>query len=62
MPKKEVIRNGKKVTIHLPYPKGDTASARVGNYRAPVDTAGMDAEMKATMGFKKAKPGKKKGR
>ena len=26
-------------------------SAKVGNYRAPVDTAGMDAEMKRTMGF-----------
>ncbi len=53
MPKKEVVRNGKKVTIRLPYPKGDTASAKVGNYRAPVDTSGMDAEMKATMGFGK---------
>ena len=26
-------------------------SAKVGNYRAPVDTTGMDAEMKRTMGF-----------
>ena len=26
-------------------------SAKVGNYRAPVDTVGMDAEMKRTMGF-----------
>ncbi len=40
--------------------KGDTASAKVGNYRAPVDTAGMDAEMKATMGIRRAKPGKKR--
>jgi hypothetical protein len=30
-------------------------SAKVGNYRAPVDTVGMDAEMKETMGFGKKK-------
>ena len=58
MPKKEVVRNGKKVTIKLPYP-----AAKVGNYRAPVDTAGMDESMKQTMGFgKKAARGKKKGK
>ena len=36
-------------------------SARVGNYRAPVDTVGMDESMKQTMGFGKkaaAKPRK----
>lgn len=33
-------------------------SAKVGNYRAPVDTVGMDPEMKRTMGFGKRKKGK----
>lgn len=28
-------------------------SARAGNYRAPVDTAGMDSAMKETLGLKK---------
>jgi len=32
-------------------------SGKVGNYRAPVDTAGMDPKMKELMGF-----GKKKGK
>lgn len=32
-------------------------SGKVGNYRAPVDTAGMDPKMKDLMGF-----GKKKGK
>jgi hypothetical protein len=36
-------------------------SAKVGNYRAGVDTVGMDAEMKATMGFGKVKP-KRRGK
>lgn len=35
--------------------KGDTVRVKVGNYRAPVDTAGMDPEMKATMGLGRAK-------
>lgn len=34
--------------------KMPTASA--GNYRAPVDTAGMDPEMKETLGLGKKKP------
>ena len=33
-------------------------TARVGNYTAPVDTAGLDPEMKATMGIG-VKPAKK---
>lgn len=37
-------------------------SAKVGNYRAPVDTVGMDPEMKATMGFGKKVVPKKKSR
>jgi hypothetical protein len=39
-----------------PAPK--LPSAKVGGYRAPVDTAGMDPEMKATMGFGRKKPKK----
>lgn len=30
-------------------------SARAGNYRAPIDTAGMDEEMKETLGVKPRK-------
>jgi len=45
-----------------PAPKSKPApklpSAKVGNYRAPVDTAGMDPDMKRTMGFGKRKGGK----
>ena len=34
-----------------PKKKPAFPSAKVGNYRAPVDTVGMDEEMKKTMGF-----------
>jgi hypothetical protein len=34
-------------------------TGKVGNYRAPVDTAGMDPEMKKTMGVGAAKPASK---
>lgn len=45
---------GTKVVVkHLPYPSG-----KAGNYRAPVDTAGMDPEMKRTLGVGR---GKKRG-
>ena len=45
-----------------PAAKPKAPSARVGNYRAPVDTVGMDPEMKRTMGFGgKVKP-KKRGK
>jgi hypothetical protein len=37
--------------------KSEYPRAKVGNYQAPVDTAGMDPEMKKTMGI-----GKKKGK
>ena len=33
-------------------------SAKVGNYRAPVDTAGMDPEMKKVMGIGRKRRGK----
>jgi hypothetical protein len=33
-------------------------SGKAGNYRAPVDTAGMDREMKETLGFGKKRKGK----
>jgi len=47
-------KSGPKVVVkHLPYP-----SAKAGNYRAPVDTAGMDPEMKRTLGIGR---GKKRG-
>ena len=36
----------------LPYPSG-----KVGGYRAPVDTVGMDAEMKKTLGVIKPSRG-----
>jgi len=37
-------------------PKAPTyPSGRAGNYRAPVDTAGMDPEMMKTLGIKRAK-------
>ena len=36
-----------------PAAKPKAPSAKVGNYRAPVDTVGMDPEMKRTMGFGK---------
>ncbi len=36
-------------------------TARAGNYRAPVDTTGMDPEMKATLGVAKPKPAAKPG-
>jgi len=39
--------------VKSPYP-----SARAGNYRAPVDTTGMDAEMMKTLGIKRAKKSK----
>jgi len=46
-------------TPKKPAPKAKPAkgivTARVGNYRAPVDTTGMDPEMMATMGIKRAK-------
>jgi len=39
-----------------PAPKaGKAPIGKVGNYAAPVDTAGMDPEMKRTMGFGKKK-------
>lgn len=53
--KVEVPKKGggtKTVTKHLPYPSG-----RAGGYRAPVDTAGMDPEMKRTLEI-----GRKSGR
>lgn len=37
-------------------------SAKAGNYRAPVDTTGMDPEMKATLGIKPAKPVRRGGK
>ena len=49
----------KRPAAPLPKKKPEFPSAKVGNYRAPVDTAGMDREMKETMGFGKAK---KKGK
>jgi hypothetical protein len=36
--------------VKNPYP-----SARAGNYRAPVDTTGMDPEMMNTLGIKRKK-------
>lgn len=59
MPKKIVTVGGKQKVVHLPYP-----SAKAGNYRAPVDTVGMDPEMKETLGVgkKKPAPGKKRGK
>lgn len=41
-------------------PQAKPVSARVGNYRAPVDTSGMDPEMKRTMGIGVVKKPKKK--
>ena len=40
----------------VPAKRVPVVSGRVGNYRAPVDTAGMDPEMKRTMGIGAAKP------
>ena len=55
VPKIKVKVGGKTVVKHLPYP-----SAKAGNYRAPVDTAGMDPEMKKTLGI--GQKGKKRGK
>ena len=41
-----------------PSAKPKAPMGKVGNYRAPVDTAGMDPEMKKTMGFGQKKKGK----
>ena len=41
-----------------PKKKAPDPSGKVGNYRAPVDTVGMDEEMKKTMGFGKKKKGR----
>jgi len=35
----------------MPKPKIKYPRAKVGNYRAPVDTTGMDEETKKTFGF-----------
>jgi len=39
----------------MPHKSG-YPSGKVGGYRAPVDTTGMDEAMKETMGFMKKKP------
>lgn len=47
----------------MPHKSG-YPSGKVGGYRAPVDSVGMDDEMKKTMGFgmPKPKPGKPKSK
>jgi hypothetical protein len=58
VPKVVVKKAGKTVVKKLPYPSG-----KVGGYRAPVDTAGMDLEMKKTLGVVTQRKGKpRKGR
>ena len=44
---------------NVKYIKRKQPVARAGNYTAPIDTTGMDEDMKVTLGIKK-KRGKKK--
>jgi hypothetical protein len=49
------IVGGKKVVPYQKPPKVTKPIGRAGNYAAPVDTTGMDAEMIGTLGIKRKK-------